>query len=113
MRNMNCRNVRHEIEEAAVGDLLSSDVNDHLSNCVACKTFFREQTSLQELVASLGTVEAPGDFDFRLRARLAGEKAKVEDDGRDRLLLGRGWGGNRDSSPAARSTPIPAGAATG
>lgn len=77
MRNMNCRNVRHEIEEAAVGDLLSSDVNGHLSNCVACKTFFREQTSLQELVASLGTVEAPGDFDFRLRARLAGEKRAV------------------------------------
>ena len=77
MRNMNCRNVRHEIEEAAVGDLLSSDVNDHLSSCVACKTFFREQTRLQKLVASLGNVEAPGDFDFRLRARLAGEKRGV------------------------------------
>ena len=74
MRNMNCRNVRHEIEEAAAGDLLDSDVNEHLSSCVACKTFFREQTRLQELVASLGTVEAPGDFDFRLRARLAGQK---------------------------------------
>jgi len=74
MRNMNCRNVRHEIEEAASRDLLSSEVNHHLSNCVACKTLFREQTRLQELVASLGTVEAPGDFDFRLRARLAGEK---------------------------------------
>jgi hypothetical protein len=77
MRNMNCRNVRYEIEEAAVGDLLGSDVNDHLSSCVACKTFFREQTRLQELVASLGSVEAPGDFDFRLRARLAGEKRGV------------------------------------
>src|SRR5882724_3625273 len=78
MRNMNCRNVRHEIEEAASRDLLSSEVNHHLSNCVACKTLFREQTRLQELVASLGTVEAPGDFDFRLRARLAGEKRGAE-----------------------------------
>jgi len=77
MRNMNCRNVRHKIEEAAAGDLLDLDVNEHLSSCVACKTFFREQTKLQELVASLGTVEAPGDFDFRLRARLAGEKRGV------------------------------------
>jgi hypothetical protein len=74
---MNCRNVRHEIEEAAAGDLLNSGLNDHLSSCVACQTFFREQTRLQELVASLGTVEAPGDFDFRLRARLAGEKRGV------------------------------------
>lgn len=74
MRHMNCRNVRHEIEEAAAGDLLSSGVNDHLLSCVACKTLFHEQTRLRKLVSSLGTIEAPGDFDFRLRARLAGEK---------------------------------------
>ena len=43
-------------------------------SCVACETFSREQTKLREIVSSLGTVEAPGDFDFRLRARLADEK---------------------------------------
>ena len=74
MRKMNCRNVRREIEEAAPGDLLSSSVNDHLTNCVACKTLSRDQAKLQRIVSSLGTIEAPGDFDFRLRARLAGEK---------------------------------------
>jgi len=74
MRNMNCRNIRREIEEAGPGDVLSSGVNDHVLSCVACETLLREQTKLQELVSSLGTVEAPGDFDFRLRARLAGEK---------------------------------------
>lgn len=74
MRNMNCRNIRREIEEAGPGDLLSSGVNDHVLSCVACETLLREQTRLRELVSSLGTVEAPGDFDFRLRARLAGEK---------------------------------------
>src|SRR6185312_7554438 len=31
-------------------------------------------TNLQAILSGLGTVEAPGDFDFRLRARLAGEK---------------------------------------
>jgi len=74
MRNMNCRNIRREIEEAGPGDLLSSGVNDHMLSCLACETLLREQTKLRELVSSLGTVEAPGDFDFRLRARLAGEK---------------------------------------
>lgn len=74
MKSMNCRNVRSEIEEAAAGNLLSPTVNEHLMSCVACETLLREQTSLRALVASLGTVEAPGDFDFRLRARLAGEK---------------------------------------
>ncbi len=77
MRNMNCRNIRREIEEAGPGDLLSSGVNDHVLSCVACETLLREQTKLQALVSSLGTVEAPGDFDFRLRARLAGEKRAV------------------------------------
>lgn len=74
MRNMNCRNVRREIEEAAPGDLLSLSVNDHLKNCVGCEKLSREQAKLQQIIASLGTIEAPGDFDFRLRARLAGEK---------------------------------------
>lgn len=74
MRNMNCRNIRREIEEAAPGDLLSASVNNHMLSCVACETFSREQTKLQEIISSLGTVEAPGDFDFRLRARLASEK---------------------------------------
>ncbi len=77
MRNMNCRNVRREIEEAAPGKWLSSDVNKHVLSCVACETLLREQTKLRELMSSLGTVEAPGDFDFRLRARLAGEKRAV------------------------------------
>jgi hypothetical protein len=77
MRNMNCRNIRREIEEAAPGKWLSSDVRNHVLSCVACETLLREQTKLRELVSSLGTVEAPGDFDFRLRARLAEEKRAV------------------------------------
>lgn len=73
MRNMNCRNVRREIEEAGPGDLLSVSVNAHIERCVACETLSREQSKLQSIVSSLGMVEAPGDFDFRLRARLASE----------------------------------------
>lgn len=74
MRNDNCRKVLREIEEAAPGELLSSSVKDHMRNCAACEKVSREQSRLQQIVSSLGTVEAPGDFDFRLRARLAGEK---------------------------------------
>ncbi|MGH9930746.1 MAG: hypothetical protein ACREA9_16170 [Pyrinomonadaceae bacterium] len=74
MRNMNCRNIRREIEEAGSADLLSEAAHSHLKACAACETLSRQQTNLQAIVSSLGTVEAPGDFDFRLRARLAGEK---------------------------------------
>jgi hypothetical protein len=77
MRNINCRNARREIEEAAPGELLSSGVKNHMLSCAVCEKLFREQTKLQALVSSLGTVQAPGDFDFRLRARLAAEKHAV------------------------------------
>ena len=74
MRNMICRNIRREIEEAGSGGFLSAAALSHLEGCAACQTLSRQQTNLQTILSSLGTVEAPGDFDFRLRARLAGEK---------------------------------------
>jgi hypothetical protein len=74
MRRMNCRSVRRELEEAAPGEVLSSVAGEHIKNCIECGTFREKHLKLQKLVSSLGTVEAPGDFDFRLRARLAGEK---------------------------------------
>jgi hypothetical protein len=74
MRNMNCRNVRREIEETEPGELPGVAVRAHLASCAACETLSREQNKLQTIISSLGPVEAPGDFDFRLRARLAGEK---------------------------------------
>ena len=74
MRNMNCRNIRREIEEAGSAGFLSAAALSHLEDCAACQTLSRQQTNLQAILSSLGTVEAPGDFDFRLRARLASEK---------------------------------------
>lgn len=74
MRNIDCRNIRREIEEVGSADLLSPAGLSHLATCPACETLSRQQTKLQAIVSGLGTVEAPGDFDFRLRARLAGEK---------------------------------------
>ena len=74
MRNMNCENIRREIEEAGSAGFLSAAALSHLEDCAACQTLSRQQTNLQAILSGLGTVEAPGDFDFRLRARLAGEK---------------------------------------
>jgi hypothetical protein len=74
MRRIDCENIRRELEAAAPSDLLSSTANEHLKTCKECGTFRDEEWKLRKLVASLGTVNAPGDFEFRLRARLAGEK---------------------------------------
>lgn len=74
MRTIGCRDIQREIEEAGQSDPLSFVADEHLNNCAGCETFYNEQSKLRQIVGSLGTVAAPGDFDFCLRARLAGEK---------------------------------------
>lgn len=73
-RSIGCRDIRREIEEAGQDEALSPPASFHLKACGECETFFDQQFKLRAIVASLGTVPAPNDFEFRLRARLAGEK---------------------------------------
>src|SRR5215510_2423926 len=54
-------------------DGYSAAAAEHLRECAACREFQEQQTKLRQIVGSLGTVSAPADFDFRLRARLANE----------------------------------------
>ncbi|HXL81938.1 MAG TPA: hypothetical protein VN951_13765 [Pyrinomonadaceae bacterium] len=87
MNKTDCRNVRRELEEAATGELLSTPVREHLTSCASCAKFGDEQQELRNMVASVGTVEAPADFDFKLRARLASSRSARRD-----LLSGYGFG---------------------
>jgi hypothetical protein len=77
MRNINCRSVRRIIEETDPDKFLSVAVRAHIASCVACETLSQERGKLQTIISRLGPVEAPDDFDFRLRARLAGEKRQA------------------------------------
>ena len=79
MNKTDCGSVRREIEESATGELLTAPARAHLSDCATCVTFGNEQDKLKEMVASLGTITAPADFDFRLRARLATSRASRRD----------------------------------
>jgi len=54
-----------------LGEPWSAAATEHLRECAECREFHVQQTKLRKIVGSLGTVEAPADFDFRLRARLA------------------------------------------
>jgi hypothetical protein len=73
MREAKCETVRRELEELMLGDECSTGATQHLRECRDCREFHQKQTKLRQIVGSLGTVEAPADFDFRLRARLASE----------------------------------------
>lgn len=71
-----CTRIRRELEEMAVVDSCSTTVLAHLSECVECSNFQQQDSKLRHIVGGLGTVNAPADFDFRLRSRLANENAR-------------------------------------
>jgi hypothetical protein len=74
MRKTNCNEIRRELEGIKLGEVYSAPVLLHLQQCSDCQEFHQSRTKLRQLIGSLETVEAPADFDFRLRARLANEK---------------------------------------
>lgn len=73
MQKLTCEHVRRELDELTLNEEISASCNSHLKECAACRDFHATQTKLLQLVGGLGTVAAPADFDFKLRARLASE----------------------------------------
>ena len=73
MRDTKCELIRRELDELTLGDEAGVAATQHLRDCGECREFQQQQTRLRQIVGSLGTVQAPPDFDFRLRARLANE----------------------------------------
>ena len=71
MSKNNCEVIRQELDELMLDETISTRAVEHLRECAACREFNEKQTRLRHIVGSLGTVSAPADFDFRLRARLA------------------------------------------
>jgi hypothetical protein len=73
MRKNNCELIRRELDELMLDEQWSAMATAHLKECDDCREFHEQQTKLRRIVGGLGTVEAPADFDFRLRARLANQ----------------------------------------
>lgn len=73
---MNCKQIREAIDTASRHNLHSGNVASHLNDCPDCHRYSNETTSLLGLLGAQSRVEAPPDFEFRLRARMA--RAQVE-----------------------------------
>ena len=71
MKEIGCKTVSKEIDELESGQLPAAKTQAHLHDCASCRSFYDERQKLRQMIAGLETIEAPGDFDFRLRARLA------------------------------------------
>lgn len=95
---MDCKRYRTEIEEGAgvapaghgaAG--AAGGVAAHLAACAGCRAFSGELAALRGLVAGLPRVDAPNDFEFRLRARLAAEGSRGEGAGWRALVPRGAW----------------------
>lgn len=71
MKEIGCKTVSREIDELESGQLPGAKTQAHLQDCASCRGFYDDRQKLRQMIAGLEAVEAPGDFDFRLRARLA------------------------------------------
>lgn len=74
---MNCRYFRKEIEELRTEAVLSLSGQKHLEICRSCRTLNDENTQLRKLLKNLETVEAPNDFDIRLRSSIEAYESSV------------------------------------
>jgi hypothetical protein len=74
MKHTICDQVRFEIDEKDLTAALSTSAMEHLRHCSECQEFQNKETKLRQIVGSLEPVNAPPDFDFRLRARLANDR---------------------------------------
>jgi len=66
---MNCKQTREAID-AARHNLYGGAVMSHLNGCPDCHRYSDETASLLGLLGAQPRVEAPPDFEFRLRAQL-------------------------------------------
>jgi hypothetical protein len=76
---MNCKQIREEID-AVSRNHLRGDFRSHLKACPDCRRYSDETASLLGLLKAQPRVEAPTDFEFRLRARIARAQAVAESD---------------------------------
>ncbi|HEX7177335.1 MAG TPA: hypothetical protein VF240_18905 [Pyrinomonadaceae bacterium] len=67
---MNCKAYRDEADAADLGDAPGAAARAHLALCDACRIFRDEREGLRRLLGGMGSVAAPADFEFRLRAAM-------------------------------------------
>src|SRR5262245_57660598 len=67
---MNCKQIREEIDAASRHNMRGGAVRSHLDACPDCHRYSDETASLAKLLSAQPRVEAPPDFEFRLRARM-------------------------------------------
>ncbi|MGE0128607.1 MAG: anti-sigma factor [Blastocatellales bacterium] len=88
---MNCKQTREAIDTTLRRASYDAPVTSHLSDCPDCRRHADETSSLLTLLSAQPRVQAPADFDFRLRARIARAQAEQVSTAGTAGMLGRLW----------------------
>ncbi len=75
---MKCQNIKTVIDTAARREPMSEMVKFHLGGCPDCRQYADGTSALLALLRTQPRVEAPADFDFKLRARIARAQAEPQ-----------------------------------
>ncbi|MFN0107314.1 MAG: anti-sigma factor family protein [Blastocatellia bacterium] len=73
---MNCKHIKAAIDSASRRNPINGDAHAHLSGCPDCRSYSDQSSSLLSMLAAQPRIQAPADFDFRLRARIARAEAQ-------------------------------------
>jgi hypothetical protein len=68
---MNCKDTQAAIDSASRRNPISQLASVHAAGCSDCRGYMDQSNALLALLSAQPRVEAPADFDFRLRARIA------------------------------------------
>jgi hypothetical protein len=98
-----CRETKDAVDTASVRSGLSKGAEAHLSGCSDCRQYADSTFMLMGMLASQPRVEAPADFDFRLRARIA--RARDENRGW-RAALAEFWSRSFSWKEAAAAVAV-------
>ncbi len=84
---MTCKDIKTSIDSASRRDPVAPSVKSHLMECTDCSSYSDQTMGLIALLKAQPRVEAPSDFDFKLRARIARAKSEPE----STSILGHLW----------------------
>lgn len=100
---MNCSEARKAVDSVLRRSEVASHADQHLSDCNSCREYAAGNFRLIAMLASQPAVEAPPDFDFRLRASIA----RARDQRRGlKWNLGRFWQNSFSWKPATAAAGL-------
>ncbi len=100
---MNCSEARKAVDSVLRRIEMTSHADQHLNHCDPCQEYAAGNFRLIAMVASQPAVEAPPDFDFRLRASIA--RARDERRGL-KWSLGQLWQNSFSWKPATAAAGL-------